>query len=268
MTTRARVADAAGRAARHALSAMGAVSGRRLDFAVIGAQKAGTTALWSFLRQHPQIYDRGRKELHAFDRDTYGRRPHPALAARLLRRPRGTVVGDVTPRTMFLPGAVERLAAHAPDARLVAILREPQARALSAWRMRRRRDKEQRTFSVAIRDELELGLRFDRRVHYLARGLYAPQLRHVLTLFDREQLLVLPHADLLERHEQTITAIVAHLGLPPFDRVPPQEIRHTSPGPIPTISDADRALMDLVFRDANAELAAEWGITFDDAGRA
>lgn len=254
------IVGAAERAAKQALSSVAAASGRTLDFAVIGAQKSGTTALWAFLRQHPQVYGRGRKELHAFDKGVDDGRPHPALALRLLTRPPGQLVGDATPRTMFHPGALERLAAHAPAARLVAVLRDPQARALSHWRMKARKGIEDRSFSVAIRDEFEAGLTFGHSVHYLSRGLYAPQLRRCLELFDREQLLVLSHRDLREQHQATVARVVAHVGLQPFDRIPPQELRHAAPGPAPTISAADRRLMREVFAASNAEVAAEWGI--------
>ena len=90
------------------------------DFLIIGAQKAGTTALYAYLRRHPQITGPSWKEVSFFDRhyargEAWYRGNFPnALRARGL-------VGEASPSYLFHPLAPERVAALVPEAKLIAL---------------------------------------------------------------------------------------------------------------------------------------------------
>ena len=116
------------------------------NFLILGAQKAGTTSLFDYLGQHPEVYPSPIKETHFFDhggvRQTYAgpvRIPGPKIKS--LEEYEGLfdgvrdekAVGEATPTYLYLPGVAERIRHHVPEARLIAILRDPVERAYSGY---------------------------------------------------------------------------------------------------------------------------------------
>src|SRR5215208_8528317 len=100
------------------------------DFLILGAQKAGTTALYAYLRWHPQITGPSFKEVSFFDRH-YARGERWYRAHLPMRR--SSIVGEASPSYLFHPLAPERVAQMLPNARLVALLRNPVDRAFSHY---------------------------------------------------------------------------------------------------------------------------------------
>jgi len=221
------------------------------SFMILGAQKAGTTALMRYLGQHPSIASPVLKEAHFFDVDPlyYGRGldwyhrnfvlPHDL--------PAGGITGEATPEYLYYPATAARLHGYNPALKLIALIREPVARAYSAWNMFRQhhgnglekllsdlrlyqpevRDGLYRmlskpvfpSFEEVVADEFELLERGGHELEpsFVRRGLYAQQLRRYLGLFARDQLLVIESRDLRSRLHETLDQVTAFLGVPAFD---------------------------------------------------
>lgn len=206
---------------RNAIWAFGSATSalRRLpDFLIIGAQKAGTTSLYSYLRRHPGISGPLWKEVSFFDR-RYARgvawyRGHFPTVARhsYVKRRYGLdlLVGEASPSYLFHPLAPERVAALLPNVRLIVLLRDPVDRAFSHYQHEVALSREPLSFEDAlageeerVRGEVERMKANSRYFShawwnhtYLARGRYAEQLEHWLSVFPRERLLVLASEDL------------------------------------------------------------------------
>jgi hypothetical protein len=186
-----------------------------LDFIVIGAQKAGTTSLFEYLRTNPSISLPASKEMPYFSCELersrgwedYMRRvfafADPSakwgtvtpqyMVGGLVDQPNPSPAGDVyDERTIPL-----RIRDHAPDAKLIAILRDPVQRAHSHHRMMVMEGAEQRSFDEAVRDLLRpQALERSRRcpvetTGYVTWGEYGRILSGYLDVFSREQFLVL-----------------------------------------------------------------------------
>lgn len=167
------------------------------DYLLIGAQKAGTMFVQAMLMQHPAIVA-GQRELHFFDR-SYDRgtawysSQFPTIEGRerMVRQQGEFATGERTPSYLFDPLVPKRVAALLPEIRLLVMLRDPVARALSHYQHNRRRGSEHLSFEDAVACELDQregrGLRHPHR-SYLARGLYAAQLERWFAHFDRQQL--------------------------------------------------------------------------------
>ncbi len=103
----------------------------KVSFLVVGAQKAGTTTLYSHLAGHPPLFMSRRKELHFFDSDEHDWE-HPdytGFEAHFADASPGQICGEVTPIYMFRRRFLERIRRYNPHIRLVAILRNPISRA-------------------------------------------------------------------------------------------------------------------------------------------
>jgi hypothetical protein len=224
--------------ARNAVWAYGRATSRLRplpDFLIIGAQKAGTTALYAYLREHPAIGGPPWKEVSFFDRH-YRRGPawyRGNFPTRLyLRRVRGRtgtrpVVGEASPSYVFHPLAPERVAALVPDVRLIVLVRNPIDRALSHYHHEVALGREQLSFADALAAE---GSRMQGELErlrdpayfsypwwnytYVSRGLYADQLERWLAHFSRDGLLVVPTDDLGRDPAETYGRVLDFLGAP------------------------------------------------------
>ena len=227
-----RIPEPVRKVARNAVWAFGRATSRRRplpDFLVIGAQKAGTTALYAYLRWHPGITGPSWKEVSFFDRhwwrgEAWYRGQFPLRAGERL-------VGEASPSYLFHPLAPERARLLVPDAKLVALLRDPVDRAYSQYQHEVALGREPLSFedALAAEDERLRGeverLVADPRAFsrawwdhsYASRGRYAEQLERWLAVFPREQLLVVRTEDLGERPAETYASILSFLGADPYE---------------------------------------------------
>ena len=196
------------------------------DFLILGAQKAGTTALYAYLRRHPDITGPSWKEVSFFDRhyargEAWYRGNFPNKA-----RARGKLVGEASPSYLFHPLGPERVREVVPEGRLVALVRNPVDRALSHYHHEVALGREPLSFEDALAAEEErLRGEVERMVAdpgyfsaewwshtYKARGRYAEQLERWLAVFPHEQLLVLPSDDLAADPARTHARVLEFLG--------------------------------------------------------
>jgi len=213
-----------------------------LDFIVIGAPKAGTTSLFQYLRQHPEISLPARKEEQYFGHDAVYSRGWTAYISDLaLHRYEGAADpvrkwGTVTPEYMVggvftSDVAVEnsydertvplRIHECLPNVRLIAILRDPVERARSHHRMRVMVGRERRSFDDAIGemlrpDALERARRYPHETKdnsYIAWGEYGRILAGYFDVFPSEQILVVYTDELRRAPEQLLSRIQEFIGV-------------------------------------------------------
>jgi hypothetical protein len=200
------------------------------DFFIIGAPKAGSTALHEALVNHPQLYLSPVKEPKFFLCDgppTNQRGPGDAHSAqewvwrqdryeRLFdAAPAGTLKGESTPFYLWDKAAHGRIQAATPNAKLIAVIRDPIDRAYSNWTHLWCDGLE------PIPDFLAACDREQERVEagwapfwrYQELGHYGDQLQHLLTLFPREHVHVLKYRELVGQPEETLDRICRFLGV-------------------------------------------------------
>jgi hypothetical protein len=209
------------------------------DFVIIGAQKAGSTSLHHYLAQHPQIITgMSRKEQQFFDRNYHRGTlwyrtnfPIRGLNERRSRRNgKQRLIGESTPNYIFHPLVPQRMASLLPDAKLIAILRNPVDRAISHYYHNVRKGFEHLDMEEAfLKEEVRLAGERERmlndesyrgvpylRFSYLSRGRYAEQLECWLQCYPPERLLVLRSEDLFSVPQETIERVFTFLGCAPY----------------------------------------------------
>lgn len=207
------------------------------DFIIIGGQRCGTSSIYRYLVQHPCIAPAQTKEVHFFDHNFhkgrlwYRARFSPVWSRWLaLARGRQFATGEASPYYMFHPHVPRRIFQTIPQAKLIALLRNPVDRAYSHYQHAVRKGRENLPFEEAIqkeaerlRDETELML-VDKHnssaVHqhnsYLSRGVYVDLLKAWLSLFPGQQLLVLRSEDFFADTGGTLERVFSFLKLPPW----------------------------------------------------
>jgi len=208
--------------------------GKRVGFLVAGAQKAGTTALFDYLAELPALELPPIKEAHFFDDEERvdWSAPDYARYHDLFTGP-DRLWGEATPIYFYWPNALERIRAYNPAMRLIFLFRDPVERAWSHWKMEYARGEESEPFGWCIRDgraRMAQGTPypgFHRVYSYVERGFYGRQLARALSLFPREQILILSSEDLKRDPGATLGAICRFLDVPP--REGPTEPRISRP---------------------------------------
>ena len=198
------------------------------NFLVIGAPRSGTTALYEGLAQHPEIYMSPRKEpwFAGFTGDPGPwRGPRDAQPVRtwveyeeLFAGARDErAVGEASTLYLAMPKSPTLIRESLPDARLVAILRDPVERAYSNF-LEHVQEGRETEFDFLRAVELE-GERRQKgwapSWSYTGLGYYGEQLDRYLAVFPREQLLVLLQEDLRADRAQLYRRIFAFLGVDP-----------------------------------------------------
>lgn len=150
--------------------------------------RSGTTSLARALRAHPEVFVATGKEVRFFT-EHYGR-GSDWYRARFTGADGSTAVGEATPSYLPNPAVPERMAETVPEARLVAILRNPVDRAWSHYWMHRALGHEGRGFAEAIEAEPNGG-----SFPYLGMGRYLEQLQRFSARFGRDRMLVLVFED-------------------------------------------------------------------------
>lgn len=195
------------------------------SFIIIGAAKAGTTSLYHYLSQHPQILPPVKKEVGYFNRSDYLQLDLHWYLSHFPTIPEGKnfITGEATP-SYLISDVQEKVFALFPNIKLITLLRDPVERAISHYYHRLKHGWENNSLEVAINSELEMLKelncqeqieQFCRKKNsiYLLGGLYVHTLKRWLNVFPQEQILILTNEQLLAEPEQTMKQIYNFLNL-------------------------------------------------------
>jgi Sulfotransferase family len=222
----------------------GAGQGRLPDFFIAGPLKSGTTALFEMLRLHPQIFMPDSKEPRFFATEMYYRdAPRPGGTPKTLEeylswfteaRP-DQRVGEASPSYLWSPGAAARIAEVQPDARIIAILREPasllRSLHLEFVQIYVETETDLRK-ALALESPRREGKHIPRHTYWPPLLLYSDHVRYVEQLrryhahFPREQVLVLIYDDFRADNAGTLRRVLRFLGV---DDSVPLELRDANP---------------------------------------
>ncbi len=187
---------------------------RMPDFLIVGHPKCGTTALWEMLRQHPRIYMPDVKEVRFFATDLHlsadqapagTRRTFDQYTALFAGAQPEQRAGEASPLYLYSKVAAEEIAAAAPGARAIAILREP-AGFLRSLHMQwvRSHFEDEKSFgkAISLEDRRRRGRSLPASVHgrpqmlfYSEYVRYVEQLRRFHEALGRERVLTLVYDD-------------------------------------------------------------------------
>ena len=190
-------------------------------FLIVGAPKAGTTTLYHHLRTHPDVFMSEVKEPHYFSYAGEGQ-PHwgvqtpDAYRALFDGVQDETAVGEASTWYLYSETAAEQIQGAVPDARIIALLRDPVSRAYSSWSYRVQMGWESESFERAVKLERErrsAGEPWD--VHYLNAGRYAAQVERYLRVFGPDQVRVLLFEDLISSPTTVVTEALQFIGVDP-----------------------------------------------------
>ncbi len=215
------------------------------DFFIVGNPKSGTTALYEMLRQHPQVFMPDLKEPWFFASDMRPRfqPPRSAIAPQTLEEyvslfdaaVPGQRVGEASTSYLWSATAARQIAEQRPDARIIAILREPASflRSLHLQLLRTHVEAEDSLRqAISLEPARREGRKIPRRSHRPQLLLYSNHVRYVEHLqryhavFPAEQVLVLIYDDFRRDNEATVRTVQRFLEV---DEAAPVDVMDANP---------------------------------------
>jgi hypothetical protein len=190
-------------------------------FLIAGVQKAGTTSIYNYLQEHPQVFMSLVKETNFLEQDWETFPPEKQNKngiitiedyAELFADVRDEIaIGEASPNYLFhYQSSAARIKKYVPNARLIIVLRNPIERAYSDYLMH-------------IRDAIgsqviSFSEQINKKAHksfIIRKGFYATPLKHYLEQFSAEQIKVYLYDDLIRDSEQFMQNFYNYIGVDP-----------------------------------------------------
>jgi hypothetical protein len=271
---------------------------RRPDFLIIGAQKAGTTALQQYLSQHPQMRCAREKEVRFFNRDKfYALGDSWYLRHFPYRLKPGLRLFEASPAYLYFPFVPDRIFRFDPQIKLIGILRNPVDRAFSAWNMYREihgnPDAKQKIiaqyyvhanadmrsammelmnrsefpdFHTSVTDEIKSlcdGGPRSLLPGYVQRGIYWEQVARYYAQFPKNHFLLVESTELKTDRKAVLNRVLGFLGLPEYDWHRADLGEQNARSYETPVADATRGLLQAFFQPHNRKLYSMIGQEFD-----
>lgn len=199
---------------------------KKPNFAIVGAAKAGTTSLYHYLDRHPQIYMCPNKEPRFFALENE-KLDFQGPAQQINHTSVTTwetysqlfagvtdelAIGEASTLYLSSPKAPARIKHYLPNVKLIAILRDPAARAFSSYVHLVRDGYETLSFEAALEAEKErIKARWQPLWYYQQRGFYYQQLKRYFDIFASEQIQVYLFKDLVREPTKVFRDITSFL---------------------------------------------------------
>ena len=206
------------------------------NFMIIGVAKAGTTSLFHYLDQHPQVFMCPEKGTNFFGyedaRDwkwtdegeppmlqNFPVRTLEAYQAMFAGASDEIAIGEASPQYFRCPTAARRIRECIPDVKLVASLRNPAERAFSGFLMRTRRGE----VVKRIHEELT------QEASHVREGFYYKRMKRYFDLFPRHQIKIYIFEEFRKDPAKVVVDLFDFLGVD-TNFVPDTSVRHNPAG--------------------------------------
>lgn len=188
-------------------------AGRLPTFLIIGTMKGGTTSLYHYVRDHPQVFMPKYKAPEFFVEKSNWHRGVDWYRRQFAGAGDAVAVGEASNTYTKYPrisGVPEKMAEHIPEARFVYVVRNPIERILSHYRTKVAEGAETAPLEEVIVN----------KPWYVDICRYALQIDQYLEYFDRGRLLVITSDDLRNERHATVRRVYEFLDVDP-DFLPP-----------------------------------------------
>jgi len=250
------------------------------EFLIIGQLKCGTTSLYDYLTQHPDIQTAFRKEIGFFlDHYTQGLTYYRSYFLKR-RWNKNRITGEASPLYFSNPLCLPRIRQTLPNVKLIVILRNPTYRAYSHYWMNVTKGKEDLSFEQAIEKEHTRIRNLDEtiqsadrrevakiRYSYTRAGLYIQDITRWLNVYSKEQILILDSEELKNNVVSTINKTFRFLGIRKpkeeyYDHISDSNNRKGIGTYTKQMKDETKLKLDKYFEPYNEELHKYLGMKF------
>jgi hypothetical protein len=202
------------------------------NFLIIGAGKAGTRSLYSYLQQHPEVYMSPIKETNFFalegeEINFKGPKANQEINSWSINNLEDyqkmfdsvqseKAIGEASPLYLYSPKAPDRIKHYIPNAKLIAVLRNPAERAFSNYNYFSIPEVEPLSFENALQAETErINNQWEWIWHYKNLGFYYSQLQRYYKIFSPNQIKVYLYEDIQADSQKVMSDLFNFIGVDP-----------------------------------------------------
>lgn len=199
------------------------------DFMICGFPKCGTTSLWNYLGQHPQISSSAQKELHFFSYDYVSDwNLYKSYFPKIPKKNEGNLlVFEASQSYLIHPMAMERISKKYPKMKFIVCLRNPVEQVFSAYNMSIRDGFETKSLEECLNDEKNRQSLYIERskkeiikpytygylTPYLYNAEYITHIKTALKYFSKENFLFIENNDLKHNTQEAVSKCFNFLNL-------------------------------------------------------
>lgn len=204
-------------------------------FIIFGVGRCGTTSLYNYLAEHPNVGEAQEKEIFFFDYHfdqglSWYKKYFPLKVQGYGKTP--WVTGDATPSYMHHPLAPSRIKEILPQVKLILLLRNPVDRAYSHYCQKINAQLETFPFEMAVRHQIAERTFFQkehilgneqyfRHVYYphayISKGVYIENIARWFNTFPKQHILVLQNEEMSKKPQRVFQKTLEFLELPPWE---------------------------------------------------
>ncbi len=215
------------------------------NFFIVGSAKSGTTSIYNYLKQHPDIFMSPIKETHHFSTDIDSSKFRPDYAANLninidswldgdqkkeifhafvkdwdkylklfKNSENQKAIGEVTNSYLYSKEAAKNIQSKFPEGKIIMILRNPVERAFSHFLMDLKSGLETGSFLEAFKKDMAKSNKgWGISNVYYEIGMYYEQVKRYLTVFPQEQIKIILYDDYRNDAKKTLKEICNFLNI-------------------------------------------------------
>jgi hypothetical protein len=214
----------------------------KVDFFVVGAARCGTTSLYNYLNQHPEIFLPKIKELNHFsevesrERSDYKKpKKDKEYHTKIIKSPEiyeslfknakeNQLKGDISPSYLSNSTTAQRIFDHNPEAKIIISLRNPVHRAFSHYAMNYGVGYDRNiSFEKALRDN-KVKIWGGGNL-YLELSAYHKYVKSYYDIFDSRNIHLMVFEDWTKNKEKALKEALDFLGIDPNIQID-HETRH------------------------------------------
>ena len=184
------------------------------NFIVIGAMKCGTTSLWGYLKQHPDIHlPHGIKNIEYFDSNANWKRGLTFYKKHFETNNNTYSIGEISTEYTKHPhtkDVAKNMYATLPDVKIIYLIRHPLERLVSHYIHNVGAARESRDINSALHDK--------QNNPYILYSLYFFQLEQFLKYFSNDNILIITADNLRHNREKTLNRIFSHIDVEPLNK--------------------------------------------------
>lgn len=197
------------------------------NFLIVGAAKSGTSALYNYLREHPQVFMPNQKELRYFSSIDHQENNGPDVykfncvtsleeyKQHFSEVNEEIAIGEASPQYLYYPETASHINKILPNIKIIIILRNPVERAYSAYlhALRDWHENEKDFLKALHREDERIAAGWPMLFHYVHAGFYYHQLLHYFKLFPRSNIQVIIYDDFVKSPNKVIKDLFIFLGV-------------------------------------------------------
>ena len=249
-------------------------------FLIIGAMKSGTSSLFHYLRQHPQLVPAKKKEVHYFDGGGLAHAENREKSLNWYRShfplqrmmPNNSMTYEATPMYICHRSAAKRIYDVKSNMKLILMLRNPTERAIAHYFHSKSNRSDAELLHATMEEEIaRLSSALPRAsesletldyTSYVSRGLYQKQIENYLTYFDRGSIFIINSEEFFDDPRTIFPGLFEFLNIQTDSIINDLTARNVSQRPKHAWS-RTRELLDNFFRPHNEELFEFLGKKYD-----